>query len=80
MCVSDRDTRAVVVVNHARRLRFTYTGLPSTTEGSFEPCGTATDSKSRTLAAYIDNHIILILYKDGQFIHFIVSVICPIGL
>lgn len=39
MCVSDWEARAVVVVNQAGKFRFTYTGLPSSTEKPFDPYG-----------------------------------------
>lgn len=55
-------------------------GAPFTTQESFEPCGVTTVSQSRILAADIGNHFIHILDQDRQFIHFIVSVISPIGL
>lgn len=71
ICVSDYTAYAIVVVNQAGKLRFTYKGPPFVTNRPFEPYGIATDSHGLILTAEFKYNCIHILNQDGQFVRFI---------
>lgn len=73
ICVADHFAHAVVVVNKTGRLRFTYTGRPTTssTNESFTPVGITTDSQGLIMLSDIDNHCIHVLYQNGKFLRYI---------
>ena len=66
--MADFNANAVVVVGAAGKLRFRYTGPPSTPRGSFHPYGITTDSLANILTSDRDKHYIHIIDKDGLFL------------
>ncbi|XP_022309170.2 uncharacterized protein LOC111114919 [Crassostrea virginica] len=82
ICVADCDAGAVVVVSAAGKLRFRYTGPPSTPGEPFKPYGITTDSQANILTSDRDNHRIHIIDQDGRFLRFLhnCGLQCPWGL
>ena len=71
ICVADNHAGAVVVVSADGKLRFRYTGPPSTPRESFYPYDITTDSHGNIMTSYTGNHRIHIIDKDGHFLRFI---------
>nr|XP_022304514.1 uncharacterized protein LOC111111688 [Crassostrea virginica] len=71
ICVADNHARAVVVVTAAGKLRFRYTGSPSTLRESFDPVDITTDSQGNILTSDCDNDCIHIIDQYGLFLRFI---------
>ena len=63
ICVADCTARAVVVVSAAGKLRFRYTGPPSTPRKSFCPFGITTDSQANILTSDYNKHRIIYVDK-----------------
>ncbi|XP_052696009.1 tripartite motif-containing protein 2-like, partial [Crassostrea angulata] len=71
ICVADCEAGAVVVVNHAGKLRFRYTGHTSHVFGVFRPFGIISDSQCWILISDYYNHNIHVVDKDGHFLRYI---------
>ncbi|XP_078342040.1 uncharacterized protein LOC144627897 [Crassostrea virginica] len=80
ICVTDNSAAAVVVVSAAGKLRFRYTGLPSTPRESFSPYGITTDSQGNILTSDYNNNRIHIIDQAGHFLCFICGLEEPCGL
>lgn len=80
ICVADKGSCAVVVVNRTGGLRFKYTG-PSPNI-SFKPGVIVTDNYGQILTADSHNERIHILDQDGKFLRYIVvqTSDCPFSL
>ncbi|XP_078321654.1 uncharacterized protein LOC111111319 [Crassostrea virginica] len=71
ICMADYGAGAVVVVSAAGKLRFRYTGPPSTPGESFYPHGITTDSQANILTSDYHNDRIHIIDQDGLFLRFL---------
>ncbi|XP_078331151.1 uncharacterized protein LOC144624977 [Crassostrea virginica] len=82
ICVTDYAAHAVVVVSAAGKLRFRYTGPPSTLLESFSPLDITSDSLGNILVSDPYNDHIHIIDQDGHFFRYIYNcgLQCPWGL
>ncbi|XP_078331716.1 uncharacterized protein LOC144625278 [Crassostrea virginica] len=71
ICVADCWAGAVVVVSAAGKLRFRYTGPPSTPRKIFYPLDITTDSKGNILTSDHNNDPIHIIDQNGHFLRYI---------
>nr|XP_034321614.1 uncharacterized protein LOC117688059 [Crassostrea gigas] len=65
ICVS--DVKAVVVTDAGGMLRFRYQG--NSKESNFDPYGICCDSKYNIIVADMKNDKLLVVDKDGEFLH-----------
>ncbi|XP_078330462.1 uncharacterized protein LOC144624502 [Crassostrea virginica] len=68
VCVSDRHTETVVVVDKTGRVRFRYDGTPARREESFGPRYIVTDALSQIIVTDINNNCLHILDQNGEFL------------
>jgi hypothetical protein len=68
VCASDRNAKAVVVVNKSGRVRFRYDGTPARRKNAFYPKHIVTDSMSQIIVADYNNDCLHILDQNGQFL------------
>ena len=61
----------LVVVGAAGKLRFRYTGPPSTPRASFYPFGITTDNRGNILASDWRSRLIHIIDMNGRFLRYI---------
>lgn len=72
ICVADQGAKTVVVVNHAGKLKFTYTGhTPAPKNKSYRPYGIATDSRGNILTADDYNQCVHVIDRNGKFLAYI---------
>ncbi|XP_062615120.1 uncharacterized protein LOC134276849 [Saccostrea cucullata] len=72
ICVADSKAKAIVVVNKAGKLRFSYIGhTPAPKNKPFSPRGITTDIQGHILTTDYDNKSVHIMDQDGQFLHYI---------
>ena len=71
ICVADCIAGAVVVISAAGKLRFRYTGPPSTPGEPFYPRGITTDTRGNIMTSDQNNHRIHIIDRNGHFLRYI---------
>ncbi|XP_062617682.1 uncharacterized protein LOC134279327 [Saccostrea cucullata] len=68
ICASDRNAKAVVVVDKAGRVRFRYDGSLAKMKKPFDPNQLVTDSMSQIIVTDWTNDCLHILNEDGKFL------------
>jgi hypothetical protein len=72
ICVADQGAKTVVVVNHAGKPRFRYTGhAPSPRNKPLRLYGIATDSQGNILTADDYNQCVHVIDRNGKFLGYI---------